>query len=108
MCHKEKQTPKIVHDSHLDICTESEIIEKDIQGAVVHKYLNEKQLQSGNGDLPKVFSSSDTVNELLQGLTAIDSDASICKLKEETAEVLPSFSKALGKSNVQNQGIYVF
>lgn len=44
-----------------------------------------------------VYSSSDTVNELLQGLVC-DNDLSIKNLTKETSEFLPTFSKVLNSS----------
>lgn len=43
------------------------------------------------------YSSSDTVNELLKGLTtsASNQDRALKKLSEETADVLPTFAKAM-------------
>ena len=43
--------------------------------------------------------SSDTVNELLRGLSSTSEADSIKKLSEETASVLPSFAKVLGQSS---------
>lgn len=81
----------------LNVSPVNEFIENDIQGAVLHSYLSEKQ----NQDSDKLLSSSDTVNELLQGLTSTSNDQnlSIDRLMEETADVLPTFSKALDNSN---------
>lgn len=47
----------------------------------------------------KVFNtSSDTVNNLLRGLSCTKESEAIKKLTEETANVLPTFAKALGQS----------
>ena len=47
----------------------------------------------------KVFNtSSDTVNNLLRGLSCTKENESIKKLTEETANVLPTFAKVLGQS----------
>ena len=47
----------------------------------------------------KVFNtSSDTVNNLLRGLSCSKESESIKKLTEETANVLPTFAKVLGQS----------
>ena len=43
--------------------------------------------------------SSDTVNELLRGLSSTSEADSIKNLSEETASVLPSFAKVLGQSS---------
>ena len=53
----------------------------------------------GTESQEKVFNtSSDTVNNLLRGLSSTRESESIKKLSEETANVLPTFAKALGQS----------
>ncbi len=78
----------------LDKSNDNSRFEEDIKGAVVHNYLREK----GNDKSNLIYSSSDTVNELLQGLVSDDTDSSIKKLTKETSEFLPTFSKVLNSS----------
>lgn len=73
-------------------------LEDDIKGAVVQNYLKEKESENAFCDKSTpVYSSSDTVNELLQGLVCDDGMA-IKNLANETSEFLPNFSKALSSS----------
>lgn len=48
-----------------------------------------------HGTQPPIFTSSDTVNELLIGLTSTDEHDSLQKLSEETVDVLPTFARAM-------------
>ena len=48
-----------------------------------------------HGTQPPIFTSSDTVNELLRGLTSTDEHDSLQKLSEETVDVLPTFARAM-------------
>ena len=74
----------------------SKEIEKDIEGALVHNFLSEKQTNvNTNSD---IFTSSDTVNEILQGLACEQQDQGLVELTKETYDVLPMFSKALDAS----------
>lgn len=75
--------------------TEFKPIEEDIQGALVQNYLSEKSSAISNTE---IFSSSDTVNELLQGLTS-EKREEIIELGREECEILPTFSKILDSSN---------
>lgn len=79
-------------------------MEKDIQGAVVHNFLSEKQSDIGNNS--GIFTSSDTVNELLQGLACNtqNQDQELIDLAKATADVLPMFSKALDSSSKSSNG----
>ena len=48
-----------------------------------------------HGTQPPIITSSDTVNELLRGLTNTDEHDSLQKLSEETVDVLPTFARAM-------------
>ena len=74
---------------------EREITESDIQGALLDNFLLEQSSVQSSGTSRLFHTSSDTVNELLKGLSTTQQDDSIRKLTEETADVLPSFAKAL-------------
>lgn len=50
-----------------------------------------------------MYSSSDTVNELLDGLANTKHDQSIQALTEETAKVLPTFAKVLDISTSRSK-----
>ena len=83
-------------------------MEEDIQGAVVQNFLSEKQTDSEDENTQKLYTSSDTVNELLRGLSAIKPDTAILKLSEETADVLPTFSRVLDDSSTLiDRGIFI-
>lgn len=84
------------------------VVEEDIQGAVVQNFLSEKQTDSEDENTQKLYTSSDTVNELLRGLSAIKPDTAILKLSEETADVLPTFSRVLDDSSTLiDRGIFI-
>ena len=48
-----------------------------------------------HGTQTPIITSSDTVNELLRGLTNTDEHDSLQKLSEETVDVLPTFARAM-------------
>lgn len=66
---------------------------RDLEAGTVEK----SPLHTANtSDSAEVLNtSSDTVNELLRGLCSHPSDNSLQRLSEETADVLPSFAKAM-------------
>ena len=73
--------------------------EKEIQNTVLDNFLNEGiAANESSGGSKMFYTSSDTVNKLLRGLGSAKSNESIQKLSEETADVLPTFAKALGNS----------
>lgn len=76
---------------------EGKTAEDQLEHAVVDNFLTVCDGSAGSGsNLSRLFhTSSDTVNQLLRGLTVKRQDKSIQKLSEETADVLPSFAKAL-------------
>lgn len=78
------------------------IEEEAIQGAMVHNFLLEKQ--SNVGTHSDVFTSSDTVNELLQGLACNkqDHEKELLELTKDTCDVLPTFAKALDTSSANS------
>lgn len=84
---------------------QKDIIEEDIQGAVVQNFLSEKRVDAGTGS--ELFSSSDTVNELLHGLACDKQEQEILDLSRATCQVLPSFSKVLDQSISTQKGIYL-
>ena len=55
-----------------------------------------KEKENPHSEQSPIYSSSDTVNELLQGLVCEnDAEIAIKKLTSETSEVLPTFSNVL-------------
>ena len=89
----------------------SELFKKDfsdreVQGAILDNFLAEHAGDLDAASTSKLFhTSSDTVNELLRGLSSKHDDRSIQKLSEETADVLPTFAKALGDSIHSTDGV---
>lgn len=79
--------------------TSTDISEGAIQAAILDN-LFVNQPQSGASNSSRLFqTSSDTVNELLRGLSTGKSHSdSIQRLSRETASVLPTFAKALESS----------
>ena len=73
--------------------------DKEVQGAILDNFLAEHAADLDTASTSNLFhTSSDTVNELLRGLSSKQDDRSIQRLSEETADVLPTFAKALGGS----------
>ncbi len=82
-----------------------EIDERDlhVQTSVLDNFLTEGSEKS-TGVSNMFYTSSDTVNKLLRGLSSVKPSDSIQKLSEETADVLPTFAKALGNSLLTSAG----
>ena len=79
------------------------ISEKDLQNTLVDNFLAEG-VATDSTSVSKLFNtSSDTVNDLLRGLSSVKPSDSIQKLSEETADVLPTFAKALGNSFLSSE-----
>ncbi len=76
---------------------EREITEAEVEGAILENFLKVRDgdVESSSSASRFIHTSSDTVNELLRGFSVKRQDKSIQKLSEETADVLPSFAKAL-------------
>ncbi len=80
-----------------------EMDERDLHTSVLDNFLTEGGDKS-TGVSNMFYTSSDTVNKLLQGLSSVKPSESIQKLSEETADVLPTFAKALGNSFLTSAG----
>ena len=79
------------------------ISERDLQSTLVDNFLAEG-VATDSTSVSKLFNtSSDTVNNLLRGLSSVKPSNSIQKLSEETADVLPTFAKALGDSFLSSE-----
>ncbi len=73
--------------------------DREVQGAILDNFLADHTADLDTASTSNLFhTSSDTVNELLRGLSSKQDDISIQRLSEETADVLPTFAKALGSS----------
>lgn len=70
----------------------------EIHGSVVENYL----IDTSQADTSEIFTSSDTVNELIKGFSDQNFDNKSQDL-DETTTVLPSFTKVL--TSFSHQGI---
>lgn len=94
-----KLTPQLnagtnICEPHSEVASEPR---DDVIPRSLHNLLDfEEKVTETHG---KMFNtSSDTVNNLLRGLSCTKESESIKKLTEETANVLPTFAKVLGQS----------
>ena len=94
-----KSTPQLnagasICEPHSGVPSESR--DHEIPGSLENLLDFEEKVAESHG---KMFNtSSDTVNNLLRGLSCTKESESIKKLTEETANVLPTFAKVLGQS----------
>lgn len=102
-----KSTPQLnagtnICEPHSEVASES--LDDEIPRSLDNLLDLEEKVTESHG---KMFNtSSDTVNNLLRGLSCTKESESIKKLTEETANVLPTFAKVLGQST-QSLGSFV-
>lgn len=68
-------------------------IESEIKGAIVGSFISEASDPSNVDTCNEIFTSSDTVNELIKGFSNEQYDPSHNTAVDETIQVLPSFTK---------------
>ena len=79
----------------------SQGLSQGVNDVILNNFLAEHPVTVDSSGSSKLFNtSSDTVNELLRGLGSRRQDDSIKRLSEETANVLPTFARALDKSHL--------
>lgn len=82
----------------------SQGLSQGVNDVILNNFLAEHPVAVDSSGSSKLFNtSSDTVNELLRGLGSRRQDDSIKRLSEETANVLPTFARALDKSHLSTE-----
>ena len=82
----------------------SQGLSQGVNDVILNNFLAEHPVAVDSSGSSKLFNtSSDTVNELLRGLGSRRQDDSIKRLSEETANVLPTFARALDMSHLSTE-----
>ena len=91
-------------ESKGDLPDISQGLSQGVNEVFLNNFLAEHPVAADSSGSSKLFNtSSDTVNELLRGLGSRRQDDSIKRLSEETANVLPTFARALDKSHLSTE-----